>query len=1047
MKPHPPFRTELVWAVVAVLLCLPCAARAQQETDAATRQFATAARLQNLESYDLAAAQWQKFLQEHPADPRSTQVRHNLGVCYYLDNKLQQAQSELQAVIQSDPKFDLLDATYLYLGAAQYGLARAGNAALYQAAIDTFGQLAAKYPQSKYLPDAIYYRAECLYLQGKKKEAIPLYTQLLNDHPDHKFAPEALYALGVAQEESGEAEAAGRSYDAFLQKYPKHALTTEVNMRRGETLFAQGKFSEAAQRFADAAAVPGFAMADFAMVRHADALSRMKQYDNAAKLYAEVAAKYPKSKYLAAADLAGGTCYYLAGDMAAARQLLQRSVDTGGPTAPEAAHWMAQSWLKEKKPAEALAVVTSVLPKASNSTFLPQLLLDQADAVYEIPDRRKESVGLYADLAAKHPKQSVAPQALYMAGFAARELGDYDAARKYAEAFLKIYPDDRLVPDVSHVLAESALLSNHLSEAEQLYARLLKQFPDHADAHLWQIRRALAFQLQKKHAEVIELLAPMLATLQNPDLQAEAQFLIGTSQLEMNQPEAAIKSLEASLAAQPKWLQADATLLALAQAYRRQQDFAAARKAVQRLIDEFPESKLLDKAHFRLGEYAFLTGDSETAAAQYGQVVDVWPNSPLVPYALHELGCVQLSRKELPAAEKTLSRLLDEYGKHEIAPRARYARGMVRQQAGKYAEALDDLQAALSAKPAIAETSNARFLVGLCQVELKQYDAAAATFRSLLKDDPSYSAADRARYQLAWSLKLAGKQAEAADAFDQLAEKHPDSPLAAEALHNVGQFAYDAKDYIRSAKAYYAAMQKSDDAELAEKAAYKYGWSFYHLRDFDNAQKAFQYQRGMYPKGPLAPEAAFMEAECLYEQKKYPEALAAYDQVKGLADKEYQALALLHAGQAAAQLQQWDRSIELLSRIAKEFPDFASLPEALCEQGWAEQNRGNLDAALALFAQVVSKGNGEAAARAQFLTGEVQFAKKDHAAAISSYFKVAYGYSYPKWQALATYEAGRCFEVLGKKTQAVKQYQELIDKYPDSDKVPLANQRIKELKG
>ena len=48
---------------------------------------------------------------------------------------------------------------------------------------------------------------------------------------------------------------------------------------------------------------------------------------------------------------------------------------------------------------------------------------------------------------------------------------------------------------------------------------------------------------------------------------AEAHYLLGGSQVELKQSEAAAKSLEASLAAQPKWQQADDALLLLAQAY------------------------------------------------------------------------------------------------------------------------------------------------------------------------------------------------------------------------------------------------------------------------------------------------------------------------------------------------------------------------------------------------------------------------------------------------------------------------------------------------
>ena len=75
----------------------------------------------------------------------------------------------------------------------------------------------------------------------------------------------------------------------------------------------------------------------------------------------------------------------------------------------------------------------------------------------------------------------------------------------------------------------------------------------------------------------------------------------------------------------------------------------------------------------------------------------------------------------------------------------------------------------------------------------------------------------------------------------------------------------------------------------------------------------------------------------------------------------------------------------------------------------------------------------------------MQFERKDYAAARNSFFKVSYGYSYPQWQAEATYEAGRCFEALGKNDQAIKQYRELVEKYPQAEQPPAARQRIAEL--
>ncbi len=91
------------------------------------------------------------------------------------------------------------------------------------------------------------------------------------------------------------------------------------------------------------------------------------------------------------------------------------------------------------------------------------------------------------------------------------------------------------------------------------------------------------------------------------------------------------------------------------------------------------------------------------------------------------------------------------------------------------------------------------------------------------------------------------------------------------------------------------------------------------------------------------------------------------------------------------------------------------------------------------------KTDREAAARAQFLIGQIEAERQKNDEALKSFFKVAYGYSYPRWQAEAAFEAGRCFETLGKKEQALKQYREVLEKYPESDKVPAAKQRIDDL--
>lgn len=1045
----PPFPTRLGLAVAALLwtCSFAPAAEAPGETAAATRQYAAAAKLQNLKSYDLAAEAWLKFTQDFKSDPRLGEAHYNLGVCYYLDNKLDQAAKTLETVVQNFPKLEKLEAAYLYLGVTQYSIAQAGKVEMCDRAVQTFDALIAKFPQGELVPDALYHRGESLYLRGKKSEAIPAYRQLIDKYPRHPAAAEAFYALGTCQEELGQHQEASKTYDAFLKAYPEHALVPEVNVRLGETLLSAGQPGPAAARFAAAAAAPGFELAAYAAIRQADCRAQMKQYLEAAALYEAVLAKFPASEHAGRAAVAGGRCYSLAGKQAEARAVLGKLLPAGGPTAYEAAHWIARSWLKEKQPAKGLQTIEGVLAKAlaEKSPMAAQLAMDRADAVYEIPDRKKESIQLYASLAGKYPSDPVAPQARYMAGFAALECGENAAALKHANAFLSAYPGHELTADVTHVKAESHLLLNQLPEALAQYQQLLAQFPDHPDAEPWKVRRGLVLHLEKKYRETVDVLEPTMTEIRRPALVAEARYLIGASQLQLNQYQEAAASLEASIAAQADWRQADETLLALSRAYSQLKDLEKAKATVGRLITQFPKSPVLDKAHYRLGEYAYLSGDHAAAAAAYRKVIDNWPQSPLAPYALHELGCAQMDLGDNAGAEQSLSALLEKYPENELAPTARFSRGMARHREKKFAPAVEDFQAFLATGPPQAEKSNARYLLGLCQVGLEQHKPAIATFQALLKEDPQYANADDTLYQLAWALKLSGKEAEGAKSFQQLTTQYPESPRAAESYYHVGEFMYEKKDYAPAAVAFYKAMKKAGKSELNEKSAHKLGWSYYHQDALDNAQKTFHYQLVTYPQGALAPDAAFMEAECYFQQDKFQEALAAFVQVKDLTNPDFQTLHLLHAGQAAAQLDEWEKSLGFLTKCTDQFPNSSYAPQAFYEQGRAHQKLENFDQAVKLYEKVIEIGGGETAAQAQFMIGEIQFTRKDYSEAVKSYFKVMYGYSYETWQADATFEAARCFEVLKKTDQAVKLYRELIEKFPTSPRAPVAEKRIQEL--
>ena len=175
---------------------------------------------------------------------------------------------------------------------------------------------------------------------------------------------------------------------------------------------------------------------------------------------------------------------------------------------------------------------------------------------------------------------------------------------------------------------------------------------------------------------------------------------------------------------------------------------------------------------------------------------------------------------------------------------------------------------------------------------------------------------------------------------------------------------------------------------------HKLGWSHFRIGQYEQALALFREQTQKFPAGPLAADALFMRAECLFKLQNHKEAWPEFDaSIKSPpALPQMQALAYLHGGQAAAQLGQWQASLQLLDAMLEKFSDSTYVAEALYERGWAKQNLKEIEAAVADYEQAATKSRSEVGARARFMIGEIQFERKEHDAAVKSFLRAMYGY-------------------------------------------------------
>jgi TolA-binding protein len=1046
-----PVRGVALFLLGAVLASArPAGAQEAKLDPAATRDYAVAAGLQNKQLHAQAIQRWQKFIQTYPNDPRLANAHNHLGTCQLQDKKYAEAAATFRTVQTRFPKFESLDATQFNLGLALYNIGLdSKKPADLEAARAAFAEVPVKFAKSKHVPAALYYQAECLYQSGKLAEAAVAYQKVIVAHPDSDLLPDVYYALGTTQQELGQDREAAATFTAFLQKFPRDRQAGDCRLRLGQALLRQKLYAEAAAVFGQAAALPDFADADFALMQQAHCLYEQKQLAQAAGLYETLPRKFPKSRHAGLALLSAGKCWFQAGKYPQAQADLA-AVDPRAAEAPEAAYWLGQTLTRLGRPAEALAALEKAIAAHPQSPFLPQLAFARAAALYEQPARRKEAAAAYADFARKYPQHAQAPRALYMAGLAALKLEDYPAARGHAEAFLAEKKLDRheLTPDVLFIAAECHVRGDRpdLARAEALYRRLLTSYAGHAQAPVARLRIGLCLYLAGKHAEAIAHLTETLPGLKDPALLAEAHLLIGRAHQDAGRAAEAGAAFQKALQAKADFARGDEVLLALAQALRAQKQPAEAGTQLRRLLAAYPKSPYRAQALYDLGEIAYGQGKYDEAAASYEQAAAAAPPGEVAALALYGTGLVWVARKDNAQAVQAFTKLLTAHPSCSVAPRAKYLRGLAQQRLKQFEPAARDLEAFLAAKPPPTDALDARYALALCQAGLKQPEQAAATLAALLKEKPDYAQADQARYEMAFALLAAKKDREAAVAFRQLATQRPDGPLAAESWFRVGEFHENAKEMAEAAQAYAAGLARAKAPELREKLQYKLGWAQYRLERFAEAATVLQAQIKEHPRGELLPDATYLAGECLYRQNKFREALPLFEQVIQAKAKKYLARALYRGGACQAGLGQWPASQKAYAALIEQFPEFDLIQEARYGLGWALQNQDKLDEARALYEQVTKAVNTETAAKSRFMIGEIAFRQKKHKEAVEHFLEAALGYPYPEWQALGYYEAGRCFIELKENRKAVETLETVVKKYPNHPRARDAATLIADLK-
>ncbi|AMV37577.1 tetratricopeptide repeat protein [Planctomyces sp. SH-PL62] len=628
---------------------------------------------------------------------------------------------------------------------------------------------AAKFPDSKLLPDALLIEARSATAAKRPEAAVAALEKLIGDGSKPvEAAPEILdaarYELALAYRAVGKPERA-EAILATLAKSGGKGASADAAFLLGQAHLEAGRFAEAAAAFENSLeAAPDGQVADYALAYEAAAYLGLDRRDDAVAAIGRLSERFPRSLALPPARLRVAEALAKAGELPKAveqfRPLVESAESVPADLKERAELGLARAQAKQGDAEAATKTFDAILAKTTDEARAAALGLERA-GVLETTGKPDEAIAAYEAVEARAPKLDAALHAaLARARLLAKDHPQQAAdllgkllEGEEARARLKAIgqPIDALIADRGWDLIDAG----KIDEADEAFAELLRDFPDGPYGADARFNLAESANERKDFAEVVRLLAPLLEP-GSPDaprlperLAPDVLYRLGRTRIERGE-----------------WAEAAATL--------------------DRLIAEAPASPRIREARFLRAEAALRQDQFEAAEKALAELIAA-PASPDDPPDL-----VRLARERRVQCLLGLKRwqdALDEADalKGTIAePAAKdpveFARGRALLGLGRLDDARAAFQAVIDSRKSGDLAAQAQLMRGEAYFHEEQFLQA---LREFLQVDILYNNAPRRQ---AAALLEAGKVyerlarwSEAAETYERLTIRFPEDPCAAEA--------------------------------------------------------------------------------------------------------------------------------------------------------------------------------------------------------------------------------------------------------------------------
>lgn len=1015
---------------------------AESGADGALRDYLSANGLLNRGLFELAAAEYRKFLSDHAAHEKAPVARYGLGVCLFRMGQHEGAIAELKP-LTGIADFAFLTEAETIIAQCLLALNR------FEEAADAFAKAAGRGGDHPLADDAASGAIEALHRLGKNDAVIRQCEEFCTRWSDSPLRDRVQYFWGLAAIAKNDDAAAIVQLKALLEKHSQspfapHAelLLAQGYQRAGQTQDALGQFAAVLKR-KDSAYAADALLAGGALLRV------QKKLPQAGDMLDRLIEKFPQSRLIRRAKLERGLVSLDEEKFDAAAAQFESLAGEGGELSDEAAYWLGKCHFRRGRFADAAKVLGDAAKRFPKSRLAAECQYDQAVSVVRA-NEAEGAAALLKDFCSRYADHRLMADAMHLHALVEHQAKRFAESSALCQAFLSKFADHALLSEVMFLHGENEFLSERYTESVSRFREFLTKFTSDPKAVTAGYRIAIALYALERYDEAQPLLSKLAPLAAREEAYRPALLALGDIHLRRSEWKIAEQHLAAYLGGGSEFASADDALLKLAVCRQRQDRAAEALADYEKLIERFPASAHRTQAKFEKGQLLLVLEKHDLARAAFEEVAAEGTNTPFAAHALNHLANLAMRGNQFDKAADLFAKA-SAGGAGDADAMLGQAHALM---SGKeFSQAEQALRSFVEREPSHTRCGEARAQLAIAIARQDRCGDALPAIevaRSAIGLDPALQSS--LGYEKAWCLRLLDRVDEAIAAYRALTTE-ASGDIRLHAYLELGELEFNGKNFDAACEALTqlrGLLSSEADSEvkrgLREQAAYRLGLCEFERGKFEEAAKTLDEFASTFPESAQLPAAVFYTGESHFRLNRHEKAATALSRMtKDFAGHALSETAMLRLGESLGVLQRWTMSEETYREYLKRFGEKTLWYQASFGVGMACENQKKYEDAIGAYRNVVDRHSGSTAARAQFQIGECLFAQGKHEEAVRELLKVDILYAYPEWSAAALYEAGRCFEKLGKPAEAQAHFGQVAEKYKDTQWARLASQRLTEL--